>query len=296
MSSHRHQASEDRARQGVDRLRSAVESANPEAALRDFFQEMMPPGVRLVDRGDFERSRRKFYSVMRNAARAHVARGWEVRTSRLVLRAPSGHWGQIAFKAEQHASPLPVVLFAGALSPYLMRVWNGLDPDRLPDLTFHAGLHWQTLFSFANEDRDRPRPLDIRKRKRWEAVDWPTGIVLGPNTAEAWLRDLIDGLAASIEGLMSDQAIHDWLLANEPDNYWSLRDAALLSQHLGLTDVPDLVERARVALERVDAKLRNAGQEPYHPDRSRLYRQFWSHRRFVRHLAEIRAAEASATT
>ena len=288
---------DDRDPPGIKRLRDALESPSQERALRELFQEMAPPGVRILDRLEFERNRRAFYAVVRRAARHHESRGWDIRTNRLVLHKKSGHWGQIVFKAEAHRSPLIVHLFAGALSPYLMRVSNELDPARLPDLTFHVGLHWQTEFEFAEEDRGAPPPLDIKKRKEWEVIMWQTGVVLGPSTAEDWLRDVTDQVVGEIEGLTSDHAIRDWLLANEPDNDTSLRDAALLTQHLGLMEeVPAILERARLASERVDAHMLKQGLQPHHPDRSKLYRQFWSHKRFVRHLAEVRDAEETRTT
>jgi hypothetical protein len=123
---------------------------------------------------------------------------------------------------------------------------------------------------------EAPLPLDLPQ------PDWAeTGIILGPAVASDWLAELFRRLMHDIEHLASDRAIRDYLLQTAVEtDYVSIRDAALLTKHLGhLDELPSLLDREREALEAVRA-LRGHLE---HNDRD-TNMVMWSPRRFAEFL------------
>ena len=92
-----------------------------------------------------EQVRERFMPRVRRAARRAVSgTGWKAGASGALTHPTSGHWGQVAFRIEV-ARDGNVSLIAGALSPYLMRLINKLDPARNPPPDFvaaHAQTEW----------------------------------------------------------------------------------------------------------------------------------------------------------
>lgn len=272
----------DRLRE-LSRVTQAAGTDKPalDKGLRGLFQTYLPAGNEIIDRTEFEADRRRFYSLVRATARPFETTAWKVRSSALRLHGPAGHWGEIVFRSEVHGRPLPVDMYAGVLSPYLMRI-NRLDPEKPPPpLRFDVTLAWQVGIEYAASENQEPPALDLSDRY------WPERpIIIGHKTAPAWLSATLSSLVAMIEPLCSDLAMRDWLVEMESSRPDSVRDAALLTRHLGLDDqLPALIELAERAQEGVDRRLRLDGQRVSYQDRGRN-RMMWSHRRFLKFLGE----------
>ena len=258
--------------------------AGLEGRLEALMQSAVPPGQQLIGRAAFEAERRRFYTLVRAAGQPYRAAGWDVRTNSLVYHGAEGHWGHIVFRADGWQSPLPILISAGNLSPYLLRVFNRVDPAKPPPrfIASHISILWQMEIEYLEGATENPPPLDLSQRMYARS-----GIVLGKETAPGWLADALVRLVTLVRGLSSDLAMRDWILEHDASNYMSLRNAVLLTRHLGLTDeVPHLLELAERAKADSNAGLIAAGQTVPHEDRGTLYPQFWSHRRFLRFLQE----------
>jgi hypothetical protein len=201
-----------------------------------------------------------------------------------VFRGPDGHWGHIVFRADGWRRPLPVQIFAGNLSPYLLRVYNRVNPDRPSNdmVAANIAILWQYEIGYDEASADHPARFSLDKRAHAEP-----GIVLGRSTAAGWLDDALAQLVPVVQGLCSDRAIRDWLLENEGHKASSLHEAVLLTRHLGLHDeVPDLLARAERVRAEEDARSLANGRKPVRVHRGMSYPQFWTHRRFLRFLEE----------
>jgi hypothetical protein len=227
--------------------------------------------------GDFDR-------LIREASRPLRARGWHLGGSRLTFRSESGHWADITIDFQAGAPPAAIFLFASVSSPYLLRAWDGRDPDRRPRRLSggHVSLLWQVWIDYDPASTKRPKLLKIPQRYYAKP-----GIVIGATTASAWLEDTLRRLADAMEGLCSDQAIRDWLLEFQSANPFALRHAVLLTRHAGDVDhLPAVLEQTSIATEALDAKM--VAEQPPIPNRDRGKNPlFWSHKRFLRFLDEI---------
>jgi hypothetical protein len=188
------------------------------------------------------------------------------------------------FESEGWERPLLVQIFAGNLSPYLLRVFNRVNPAKPPPsmIAAHIAVLWQMEFDYLEAATVSPPPIDLSQRRYAR-----TGIVLGAATAPGWLADALARLVPVVQGLCSDLAMRDWILEHDASSYLSLRLAVLLSHHLGLADeIPQLLEMAERAEADVNTKLISRGLTVPNEDRGRMHPQFWSHRRFLRFLQE----------
>lgn len=183
-------------------------------------------------------------------------------------------------------SPLPIEIDAGAASPYLMRVVNRVDPTKPPPARLgpgHAVALLQVQIAYDPDSVVAPRPLRLEPPPRPRVN---SGVELGARTAGPWLDDLLATIAPRVSALCSELAIRDRLVAQAGDRgYMELRDAALLTRHLGRTnELPELLAAAERAKEYMDEALRRNGADPIAHDRSTRYPQDWSHLRFLQFL------------
>jgi hypothetical protein len=174
---------------------------------------------------------------------------------------------------------MPVSLFAGVASPYLLRVVNRRDPSRRPPVGYsHVILLWQAELEFDEAFANEPAPLTIQQAE-WAS----TGVVLGPAHALAWFEDLFRELTVAMSALMSDRAIRDRLVQSGETDFLNLRYAALLTRHLGLqSELPEILDRAQLA-SAIFESTQAAGESPERNDRdSNMI--MWTHERFMRFL------------
>jgi hypothetical protein len=255
-----------------------------EERLTQLAERRLPPGTRLWTRGENESARRDFDRFVREASRPLRARGWQFSGRRLTFRAETGHWADITIDFQAGAPLLPFFLFASVSSPYLLRTFEHLDPERRPRRLSggHASLLWHVWIDYDPASTKRPKPLKFPQRSGAEP-----GIVIGATTAGAWLEDTLGRLANTMEGLCSDRAIRDWLLEFKSANRRALRYAALLTRHIGDVDrLPDVLEQTRMATEAHDAAIMAKPLRVPRNDRGKDSR-FWSHTRFLRYLDEL---------
>jgi hypothetical protein len=233
----------------------------------------LPPGARLATTEEIEGPPRELRRLFQIATKPLLARGWRRTGNRVVFDSPSGHWADI--KIDMGTGPAPVLFFLFAVvgSPYLLRV-NGGDGVRPRGFTSaHLSLLLQVVMEYDPAAAGEPRRLTIPQRPH--AM---TGIVLGRDSGQAWLTDLLERLATTMEGLCSDRAMRDWLVEHGGSAVAPLRDAVLLSRHLGDLDrQPDLLERAQLAAQDPLIRHNNRGRDP----------MFWSHDRFMRFVNEL---------
>jgi hypothetical protein len=166
-----------------------------------------------------------------------------------------------------------------------MRILNKLDPVKPPPLRFvaaHVAVLWQLEIEYLETAIEPPPPLDLTLRP-WDH----TGVLLGAQTAPGWLADGLARLVPVVRELCSDLAMRDWLVETAGDtNDMKLREAALLTKHLGLTDqLPAILDRA----ERIWAM--HEERDSATGERVVRFRDpmFGSHRAFLRFLDRTNA-------
>jgi hypothetical protein len=271
-------------------LMQVIEDANAagslegvEERLTQLAESRLPPGTRLWTQVEDESVRRDFNRFVREASRPLRARGWHLSGHRLTFHAESGHWADIMIDFRAGAPPVPIFLFANVSSPYLLRTYNHLDPERRPRrLSGHASLLWQVWIKYDPASTKRPKSLKVPQR-----IDAQTGIVLGRTNAAAWLDDTLGRLAETMERLCSDRAIRDWILAFESANPSALRRAVLLTRHIGDVDrLPGVLEQTRIATDAHAAAMMAGRPRVPRNDRGKDQR-LWSHTRFLRFLDEL---------
>jgi hypothetical protein len=258
-----------------------------EERLDRVYKSSLPAGTELLSPAELLAVRREFLGLVRKAARPYRERGWVATGGRLIRQAPTGYWSDLEFRVRRATTPTDVEIFATISSPYLLRVYEGLDPDRRPASLSggHVQLLWQVFVTYDVEALDPPSPLPIPIPTTTRDE---TGIVLGAATASAWLSDAIGRLVEACEGLSSDGAMRDWLLEHRADRRDALRYAALLTRHLGEDDrLSEVLEKTRLVTDALDASLMNRDDPIPARDRGRDPR-FWSHKRFLKFLAETR--------
>ena len=176
---------------------------------------------------------------------------------------------------------MPVSLFAGVASPYLLRVVNRRDPSRRPPVGYsHVILLWQAELEYDDAFAKEPAPLTIQQ------AEWvSTGIVLGPAHAVAWFQYLFRQLTVAMSALMSERAIRDRLVQSGETDFLNLRYAALLTRHLGLqSELPEILDRAHRASAMFES-VQAAGESPAERDDRDSNMIMWTHERFIRFLA-----------
>lgn len=268
----------------VDKPKGSQHSPDRDAQMADALERLSTPGDRWISHEDFERDRRAFYALVRKAGGRYRSSGWKVGTRRLVFRGVDGNWGHIVFQSDGWRRPLPVQIFAGNLSPYLLRVYHRVNPDRPSNdmIAAHIAILWQYQFGYDEASTDRPVRFSLDERQYADP-----GIVLGRSTAADWLDDALAQLVPVVQALCSDRAMRDWLLENRRDRASSLHLAVLLTRHLGLdNEVPDLLALAERARADEDARAIAMGHKPVRVHRGMSYPQFWTHPRFLRFLEE----------
>jgi len=246
-------------------------------------------------------------SAFRKAARPREQEGWTRTGAGIYHHGSQGHWSRFDIRIESSDSvspylktlasrmgrleqlaaesiaraPTSVRLHAGVASPYLLRVVNRLDADRLPRSGYeHAILLNQVGLRFAQRASSRPRSLSIPEAPLSESE-----IVLGPMSVTDWFRDAVDLLVPRLVELESDQAVLHHLLTNAgPTDDLSLRYAALIARHLGLTnELPAILDRAAEAAGSADAGLLSVHGRQFRNDRDPNM-LMWTHARFMRFL------------
>jgi hypothetical protein len=175
-----------------------------------------------------------------------------------------------------------VEAYAGTLSAYLLKVVDGCDPEKVPPpriTALHTWIVWQWIMLFDPSETAPQPPFRLPVGPNED-----TGLTLGDATAPSWLRDAMAVLVGPVKELCSDLAIRDWLVEHAGEtNSWNLRQAALLTRHLGRdAEVPDLLARAQAAEVLVDRSLEADGLMPGHPDRTAHDPMMWSHERFMK--------------
>jgi hypothetical protein len=249
--------------------------------LEAFATRRLPPGVRLATDDEIEAPRREVRRLIRAAAKPLVARGWHRTETRLLFDAPTGYWADIKFDIRPGPAPVLVQVWAVVGSPFLNRVYYGGDGRRPRGWgSGHATLLWQAAVRYDPGSTKRPGRLRIP-----QYFDQPRAIVLGGDSARAWLISELGDLATTMEHLCSDRTMRDWLVNDGLSAVVPLRYAVLLSHHLGDLDrQTELLERLKAESDAIDAGL--LGTPIRHNDRGRdpLY---WSHSRFMRFVLEL---------
>jgi hypothetical protein len=235
---------------------------------------------------------RDFKRLMRLAAKPYAHGGWHLASSGLIYRGQQGHWSHVVFRQPyMTGGTLEVSLWAGTLSPYLMRVVNRIDPNRPPSTHYlgaQAPLAYDYRIGFSAEDLPAPPPFepDVPLIRRVRPV-------LSPSTAVTWLGELFALLVPRLTALSSDEAMRQWLIRRADEglgNAFGLRMAILLTRHLSHEEeIPALLERAEREREAEIRRLEDRGLTFRNHDRSINFPQFWSHRRFLRFLDETPA-------
>jgi hypothetical protein len=229
--------------------------------------------------------RKDFAKHQRSAGRPVRTGAWRLTGSGMTHHVPGGCWGQIVFREPYMSGEALILrLFAGSLHPHLMRWVNDIAPDKSPPNQFvvaHAHILWSFEIEYVADSQGTPEPLALPQPSHH-----PTRPRLGAATVEGWITDAYRLLMPEVERLCTDEGLLAHLMRVDPqrevENYFILRYAALLARHMGRTDVlPAVLERAEraaeAAHERMFLKYR---------DRSTRYPQDWSHKRFLRFLAE----------
>jgi hypothetical protein len=251
--------------------------------LEAFAIRRLPPGVRLATDDEIEAPRREVRRLIRAAAKPLVARGWHRTETRLLFDAPNGYWADIKFDVRPGPAPVLVRFFAVVGSPYLARTYDGGDGRRPRGFgSAHATLLWQALIHYDPRWTRRPGHLRLPLYSAQQGE-----IVFGDDHARAWLGSELGDLATTMEHLCSDRAMRDWLVERGLSAVVPLRYAVLLSHHLGDLDrQTDLLERLRLESDASHASL--LAMDPPIPrnDRGRDP-LFWSHKRFMRFVAEL---------
>jgi hypothetical protein len=240
-------------------------------------------------------ARSSFVPIVRRASKRAVAgTGWRAGTSGAFIHTDDHHWGQVAFRFEP-AKNQTFALTAGALSPYLMRLINRLDPARNPPPDFIAASGQTEWFQPINYRADYDGDADCEDPRVADPCTDFVGqmapsVTLGPRCADAWVEARVHHLVQSTQPLLTDQGLRDWILQERrrrsiyrPD----LRYAIILTKHLGLDDeLPALMKQDRELHEQ--AMLNERSQQHQQAwDRKRNYNSLWSHERFARWLNEI---------
>jgi hypothetical protein len=244
--------------------------------------QRLPPGVRLATDDEIEDPPRELRQSYLLATKPLLRRGWRRTGNRMVFDAPSGHWADIMIDIGTGPAPVESFLFAEVGSPYLLRAY-GSDGRR--PRTFGSGhllLLWQVSVGYDPASAALLKRLTLPQRPYEDSR-----VVLGSDNAQAWLSELFERLATTMEGLCSDGAMRDWLAEGAFTNLNDLRFAVLLSHHLGDLDRrPELVERARRVSDEHDARMMAKVPPIPRNDRGRDPR-FWSHSRFMRFVATL---------
>jgi hypothetical protein len=206
-----------------------------------------------------------------------------MRGAGLVFHSAGGCWGQIVFARASRDGPfLRMELTAGTCSPYLLRVYNKLDPAKPPSSNFvaaHTRVVWAVPVVFSRSGPPVPIPLDLGAETfNHQACE------LTLETAPAWLDHALAQLVPATQALCSNAAIHEWLIApREWESTLSIQYALLLGRHLGLRDeLPELERRAEKLAQRDHGKRDDRATRA--ADRQTTYPQDWSHARFMRFL------------
>jgi len=236
-----------------------------------------------------------FQRLLRAAGKPFAHSPWRPASMGLVCHPESGHWGHVVFKRAQLWRPselaypvLSMEFVAGAVSPYLFRHWNGLDPSRPPSSNLvanHARADWQPRVLFST-DSDQPEVTWVPGLRPAERHVHGLPPVLGPMSAGPWLTSVFQDLVPKTEALCNDEAILAYLLQTADLieqkgvlDLGGLRMAALLSRHLGHDEaMPELLERAAAA--RAACKIAASPRTSHHPG-------YWSHKYFVQYMNEI---------
>jgi hypothetical protein len=88
-----------------------------------------------------------------------------------------------AYLIRKYRSQLIAGLYAGTVSAYLMKVVNGLDPEKVPPPAFvaaHTRILWQAQIRFDPDSSEPPPPLTLPQPSNQEI-----GVVLGRTAPEA---------------------------------------------------------------------------------------------------------------
>jgi hypothetical protein len=238
--------------------------------------------------------KKQFLAAVRESARPYRP-AWRVGASGLVRRFDSGYWAHIWFFDRKGPYPVPYYeagLTAGVVSPYLLRTFNRQDTERAPRRDFiavHACLTWDApVVHFdpaATATREAIPPPFVVAREPDPRDEEP--VLLTTESAPIWLKDALSVLVPHLTGLVSDEALLEWLAAtDETRRAADLRYAALLAHHLRRDDeVTALLGRAaetRVVEDRA-AEARGVDLS-YRSDRQTTFPQDWSPERFERFL------------
>lgn len=154
--------------------------------------------------------------IVRRAAKSAVMNEWRAGSSGAFAHTSTGHWGQIAFRV-QVARDSDLTVTAGALSPYLMRVINRLDPTRYPPPDFiaaHAQTEWFQRVVYDPEHGGLPTAADpqVADPTADEVGQSAPPVILGPACAREWIEARLQHLIRSTTPLLSDSALCDWML------------------------------------------------------------------------------------
>jgi hypothetical protein len=246
-------------------------------------------------------------SAFRKACRAEAPDDWKKTESGIYHHGSAGHWSRFDIRIESHDTVAPflkaltnrmgpmeqfaadsianapalVRLHAGVASPYLLKVVNRLEPDRLPRPGYdHAIVLNQVEVRFDLGSTSKPRSLMPP-----EVPLSDSEIVLGPASVTDWFREALGLIVPRLAALESDQAVLHHLLTNAgPIDDLSLRYAALIARHVGLTtELPAILARAAGASETADSGQRSVLGGLLRNDRDPNM-LMWTHERFVSFL------------
>ena len=238
---------------------------------------------------------RKFLRLFGTSARPLAARGWQVRTSRIVWRSPDGNWARLMVWRQGWQGSLVVLVVWHLYSARLLRVLDGRAADPEPPAPKVMPHLIPLLIEVAFTTGEAPPDAPAMALPHTDSGIGPH-ILLGPATAKPWLDDLLSRVAdASMTWTADDRSLRDALasMAN-PSDWTALRRAAVLTWLIGDHDrLPDLVARAGVVYDQVHAWRRAtesevAGSVTDWGDQSRMDRtrdiESWSHPRFMRFI------------
>jgi hypothetical protein len=238
--------------------------------------------------------KKQFLAAVAESARPYRP-AWRVGASGLVRRFDSGYWGHVWFFDHVTADPGPCYqagLTAGVVSPYLLRTFNGRDPERAPTRNFiavHAWLTWDApvvRFDPAAEQTSTPAVPAFSAEARHDRRFTDLFVELGETNVSAWLAGVFGLLVPRLTEMAQDESLLGWLSEEEPRSTAELRYAALLAHHLRMDDqVTVLLRRAAEVRGREDRDAEARGVDlSYRSDRQTTYPQDWSPERFERFL------------
>jgi hypothetical protein len=235
--------------------------------------------------------RRQLVRHFQAAARGLEGAGWRIRGSSVAIQDGTGNWGAIILEHRYGEDPIEFALGSGVESAYLLRTLRERAPDRPPRGCWHAWLSAGRLIGYSDTpSRQRPPLIEIPEQPDGWTATWHSGpgqqIVgtLDPASAVDWFRDAMERLAPRLLALMPDAAIREWLLYGRNALHLShVREAALLSRHLGLVD--DIPAILAAAEREYHEEARRLGPQEW-TDRS-FQPMMWSHARFLRFLDQV---------